>query len=92
MEVCAGPHRDTVHHDMSYDIEHIRLALISCAVDSTLAAAIFSRIATAKPKSAVTLQSLELSVINAGVMTSQSPDISRPGGLSKFYEDVEVLA
>lgn len=58
------------YQDSHYTNEETRRTLVNCAIDSTLAADIFHRIANEKSTGSTPLQSVELNVVNAGTIVS----------------------
>jgi hypothetical protein len=67
----AAPPPDADHRDVFYGREYICRSLINCAIDSSLAADMFQRIATAKPPGSAPLRSVQFDVINAGVFLTR---------------------
>jgi hypothetical protein len=65
------PPPDAAYGDVFHRREHIRRTLINCAIDGNLAADMFQRIAIAKPPDSAPLQSVQLNVINAGVIVTR---------------------
>ncbi|KAI8932293.1 hypothetical protein NX059_010489 [Plenodomus lindquistii] len=69
--LCDDPLYDA-NDDKNLRVDHVRRTFVNCAIDSSLAGAIYRRIACAKPSGSVRLKSVVLDMCEVGV-------ISKPG-------------